>query len=406
MIIDVSQWQGSIDWQAVKGAGITRAVAKATEGIGFTDPNFHANWQAMAAAGMPRGAYHFARPDTGNDPIAEADWFLSVVQLAPGDWLADDYEVVGGGAAWNLAFLGRIKVQTGISSLFYSNYSGCSRVASGGAAMAAYALWLAYPGTPGSPPQVPPPWSSIALWQYGTGTIPGISGRVDEDTPLSLFGGTLGQMGMTGTTHSEDSNLSILAHPTELNRFDVLVIASDGLNVIHGWGTSDALRNGTAPWQNWGGPPGGGTWAAGSLSASYSNNPDIRIIFTCMRASDGWVFVKEIANSGVVVRDWMPLQQTEVGALYPINALLAPNVTPDVDVAPFDPAPLKAEIDGAVSTAASAQAAANAAQANANAALAAAQAAAQVAAGAADAVNKIHIPTTATIDGPIPVRLN
>ncbi|MFC0672524.1 GH25 family lysozyme [Brachybacterium hainanense] len=59
MGIDVSSHQGQIDWQAVAGDGYTFAYIKATEGSGYTDPQFAANWKGSGEAGLTRGAYHY-----------------------------------------------------------------------------------------------------------------------------------------------------------------------------------------------------------------------------------------------------------------------------------------------------------------------------------------------------------
>src|SRR5688572_19092347 len=57
--IDVSYWQGDIDWNTVRGAGIRFAYIKATEGGDHVDPKFLDNWYAAKQAGLARGAYHF-----------------------------------------------------------------------------------------------------------------------------------------------------------------------------------------------------------------------------------------------------------------------------------------------------------------------------------------------------------
>ncbi len=190
MIIDVSTYQGVINWPAIAADQIELAIIKATEGIGFTDARFAQNWAGAKAAGVPRGAYHFAHPDAGNDPVAEASYFLGVVEahgLVPTDILAEDYEVPGGGPAWSLAFLGHLEGLVANLLAFYSNYSGCARV--NDVRMARFPLWLAYPGDGVHVPLCPAPWRSIALWQYRVGTISGITGGVDEDVNLGLFAG-------------------------------------------------------------------------------------------------------------------------------------------------------------------------------------------------------------------------
>lgn len=193
-------WQGTVNWGAVKASGVSMAIVKATEGIGYTDPKFAASWAGMQSVGLPRAAYHFARPDTGNSATGEADWFISVVKPRVGDILALDYEVTGGGAAWCLEWLNRVKSVTGITPEFYSNYVGISRVQN--AQMAEFPLWLAWPtGSPNNPPAAPAPWKSIWLWQYGGGSIPGISGNVDEDVLVQLFGPG------TGSITGEDKDM-------------------------------------------------------------------------------------------------------------------------------------------------------------------------------------------------------
>lgn len=71
--IDVSRWNGDIDWRAVRAAGVEFAWIKATEGGDHLDPKFHENWAGAKAAGVPRGAYHFVwwcRP--GHEQV---EWF-------------------------------------------------------------------------------------------------------------------------------------------------------------------------------------------------------------------------------------------------------------------------------------------------------------------------------------------
>ena len=57
--IDVSKYQGNVDWRAVRHGGVQFAWIKATEGADHLDPKFRENWQESKAAGVPRGAYHF-----------------------------------------------------------------------------------------------------------------------------------------------------------------------------------------------------------------------------------------------------------------------------------------------------------------------------------------------------------
>src|SRR5216684_110825 len=59
--IDVSHHQHQVNWYLVAEAGISFALAKATEGVTFVDPQFSANWIGIKNAGIIRGPYHFFR---------------------------------------------------------------------------------------------------------------------------------------------------------------------------------------------------------------------------------------------------------------------------------------------------------------------------------------------------------
>ena len=78
--IDVSYFQGDIDWQKVGDAGIHFAYIKATEGGDRLDPKFLDNWQAAKDAGIARGAYHVMY--WCRVAKEQASWFMANV---PGD---------------------------------------------------------------------------------------------------------------------------------------------------------------------------------------------------------------------------------------------------------------------------------------------------------------------------------
>jgi GH25 family lysozyme M1 (1,4-beta-N-acetylmuramidase) len=63
--LDVSHWQGGINWAAVKSDDIKFTFAKATEGVDFVDVNFHQYMTGAIAAGVPIGPYHFAHTNSG-----------------------------------------------------------------------------------------------------------------------------------------------------------------------------------------------------------------------------------------------------------------------------------------------------------------------------------------------------
>src|SRR5690349_19698694 len=68
--IDVSHWQGTINWTSVANAGYKFAFMKATQDTNYTDPTFATNIANATAAGLIVGPYHFCSLDTNSaDPV-------------------------------------------------------------------------------------------------------------------------------------------------------------------------------------------------------------------------------------------------------------------------------------------------------------------------------------------------
>ena len=80
--VDVSRWQGDINWEKLRTRGANFAFIKATDGGDHVDPAFRRNWNAAAAAGVPRGAYHFFYWCRNADQ--QAKWFMRNVPKTAG----------------------------------------------------------------------------------------------------------------------------------------------------------------------------------------------------------------------------------------------------------------------------------------------------------------------------------
>ena len=188
--IDVSKWQGQVDWAAVKASGVVFAYARATNGTKILDEWFDANWAGMKAVGLYRGAYQFFRP--GQDAVAQANLMLARMgPLGPGDLppMIDVEETDGQPPAVVADKVAQwiqvVEAATGKKPLVYTGtwfwdpYVGSD-------AFASYPLWEAWYCT-GCCPNLPKAWSSMLFWQYSSkGAVPGIGGNVD----LNWFGGT------------------------------------------------------------------------------------------------------------------------------------------------------------------------------------------------------------------------
>jgi lysozyme len=80
--VDVSRWQGEIDWPKLRTQGANFAYIKATDGGDHLDPMFKKNWRAAGEAGLRRGAYHFFYwCRTAGE---QADWFIRNVPKVAG----------------------------------------------------------------------------------------------------------------------------------------------------------------------------------------------------------------------------------------------------------------------------------------------------------------------------------
>jgi GH25 family lysozyme M1 (1,4-beta-N-acetylmuramidase) len=192
--IDVSHWQGTIDWDKVRAAGKKFAYIKASEHTSFVDDKYQINRSRAKSAGLKVGAYHFARPSSGTtDAYAEADHFIETADWTSGELRPVlDLEDTGGLSSsalqtWVKAFLQRIYDRTGVRGVIYVSPSFWSTKMGNSSWFAKNGydvLWIAHWTTASSPSVPAENWGgkSWTFWQYTSdGSVPGISGRVDLD---------------------------------------------------------------------------------------------------------------------------------------------------------------------------------------------------------------------------------
>lgn len=192
--VDVSHYQGTIDWAQVAQSGRAFGIAKATEGTGYVDPKLATNFAGMKSAGVVRGAYCFFHAD--EDPIAQADHYLATAQLAQGDLPPIlDLETTNGQSgsavlAATIAWLDHVNAMTGAKPILYTSRSFVNNTLGNPAGLDAHAeLWLANWGP--ACPNLPAPFTAWPFWQYSdSGSVPGISGACDVDQ----FNGTLSDL--------------------------------------------------------------------------------------------------------------------------------------------------------------------------------------------------------------------
>lgn len=179
--LDVSSWQGSVNWTDVKNKGARFAYVKATEGTSYRNPYFGAQYGGATSAGLFRGAYHFAAPSV-SDGATQAQFFVN----NGGGWSADGVTMpptldiednpYGGTdkcygmtpsqlTTWVRDFTSTLYRLTNKQAMIYTGYwfwrdclGNTSEFSS------TNPLWLASYYT--SSPAVPGGWSSYTIWQY------------------------------------------------------------------------------------------------------------------------------------------------------------------------------------------------------------------------------------------------
>lgn len=193
--VDVSHYDGNIDWDKVKASGVVFAIIKSSEGLD-RDLQFQTNWEEAKRVGIIRGAYHFFHPSI--DPVSQAEFFTSIVEpLDNGDLpLSLDWETTDGLSAFanNSAaksFLETIQDASKKTPMIYCSVDWIPDLGAD-PAFAAYAPWIADYNF--MPPRIPEPWTKpIQFVQYtGSGTSPGMQSPGNSD--LDLFLGSLEEL--------------------------------------------------------------------------------------------------------------------------------------------------------------------------------------------------------------------
>jgi GH25 family lysozyme M1 (1,4-beta-N-acetylmuramidase) len=188
--IDVSEFQGSINWGQVAGAGKSFAYIRAGEGSSYHDPKFQTNWSGAAGGGLSKGAYLYFHPS--NDSVAQANLLvqqLQSVNFGQGDLVpAIDVETTDGLSASTLVtnlhtVVNSVRSAIGALPAIYASPAFWHDSVGDSPEFGADPLWIAHWFV--SSPTVPANnWSGngYAAWQYAdNGSVSGISGSVDLD---------------------------------------------------------------------------------------------------------------------------------------------------------------------------------------------------------------------------------
>lgn len=210
-VIDVSRWNGAIDFKKVKASGVTGVIIKAGVtgyGAGHSmerDANFETNYKNAKAAGLNVGAYYYSGAMTEDFAVKEANYFLSLLKGKQFS-LPVYMDVEESHSTTNMPALGKSKLtaivykwcetveNAGYFTGFYTMKSWCNTYLDM-AKLSRFTFWLAhytgkttYTGT-------------YAMWQYSsTGKVNGINGNVDMNWCYADFPAQIKAAGLNGYT--------------------------------------------------------------------------------------------------------------------------------------------------------------------------------------------------------------
>lgn len=210
-VIDVSRWNGTIDFAKVKASGITGVIIKAgVTGYGAShslnkDANFETNYKKAKAAGLNVGAYYYSGAMSEDFAVKEANYFLSLLEGKQFD-LPVYMDVEETHSPTNMPSLGKTKLtnivykwcetveKAGYFTGFYTATSWANSYLDMNK-LSRFTFWLAH-------------WAAktdysgaYAMWQYSdAGSVAGISGRVDMNLCYQDFPAQIKAAGLNGYT--------------------------------------------------------------------------------------------------------------------------------------------------------------------------------------------------------------
>ena len=209
-IMDVSRWQGDIDWDEVKASGIVSGVmlktvstnsnlSKRKDGL-YIDPTFERNYAECKRLGIPVGVYYYTYAVSHTSADAE----LALLKTAltgktfelPICVDVEDNKLrkLGKQALTDLTAYALATIeQWGFYALLYTGLNfGETRLYMGGAALRKYDVWVA-----AYRDDKPTPAWSFGMWQYtSTASVPGVTGNADLSHAYKDYAAIIAKKGL------------------------------------------------------------------------------------------------------------------------------------------------------------------------------------------------------------------
>ena len=242
-LIDVSTWNGNIDWDKVYKSGVRYAMIRSSFGIenpNQVDNKFVRNITNAQRAGVKCGIYHYSYAKSATEAKKEAEFCLKTIKgykidLPVAFDIEDSSQTHLGKDTLTsivITFCDKIK-SAGYRPMLYCNPNWLCNYLHKDKLINKYDIWLANWG-------VSAPSYNCAIWQYSeNGGVPGISGSVDMNWIFKDY------------TSTKPATAKPVTKPSNVKKTDysVKVTAQAGLNVRKGAGTNysiiTALKCGT-----------------------------------------------------------------------------------------------------------------------------------------------------------------
>ncbi|MCD7990454.1 MAG: LysM peptidoglycan-binding domain-containing protein [Clostridia bacterium] len=182
--MDVSSWQGDIDFQAVRDAGIQVVYIRTGVGMEYVDPYFQSNYEKALDAGLKIGCYHYVTASDTLQARQQAEFFYSLIRDKQLDcYPAMDFESFPGLSTQEinvigLAFMETLGSRLGYGPALYTDSYNAANLWNSG--FSSYPLWVADYDV--NQPESTGPWDTWDGFQYSDrGRVAGVNGDVDMD---------------------------------------------------------------------------------------------------------------------------------------------------------------------------------------------------------------------------------
>ena len=205
--IDVSTWQGNIDWKKVESSGIDFAMIRASYGTSSVDNQFYNNMQNISGTNINAGTYHYCYALSVDEAEAEAKNFINTIRpysfSYPVALDIEDSSIMSLGKSTITDIATRfcnVVQDAGYYVMIYSNLNWFSNYLAL-SQLSQFDIWLAQ-------------WAEnhtfsgdLGMWQYSaTGSVNGISGNVDLNISYNDYNSIIESKGLNKVNPNNNDN--------------------------------------------------------------------------------------------------------------------------------------------------------------------------------------------------------